>query len=78
MMPSGHKAFLVNNVADVDLLLMHNATFAAEYVHQVSRRSSKALTAPQDRPRCISTKAHRNHRQGEADRCQGYQRQGPR
>lgn len=33
MMPSGHKAFLVNNVREVDLLLMHNKTFAAEYVH---------------------------------------------
>jgi len=32
MMPSGHKAFLVNNVQEVDLLLMHNKTFAAEYV----------------------------------------------
>lgn len=32
MMPSGHKAFLVNNPRDVDLLLMHNQTFAAEYV----------------------------------------------
>lgn len=31
-MPSGHKAFLVHNLADVDLLLMHNKTFAAEYV----------------------------------------------
>ncbi len=32
MMPSGHKAFLVNNTRDVDLLLMHNRTFAAEFV----------------------------------------------
>jgi len=32
MMPSGHKAFLVSNVRDVELLLMHNQTFAAEYV----------------------------------------------
>lgn len=32
MMPSGHKAFLVQNPADVDLLLMHNKSFAAEYV----------------------------------------------
>ena len=31
MMPSGHKAFLVNNTRDLDLLLMHNKTFAAEY-----------------------------------------------
>lgn len=30
--PSGHKAFLVHNSSDVDLLLMHNTTFAAEYV----------------------------------------------
>jgi len=29
-MPSGHKAFLVHNPGDVDLLLMHNKTFAAE------------------------------------------------
>jgi large subunit ribosomal protein L32e len=32
MMPSGHKAFLVNNTRDIDLLLMHNKTFAAEFV----------------------------------------------
>ena len=32
MMPSGHKAFLVHNIRDVDLLLMHNKTFAAECV----------------------------------------------
>ncbi|CBX96706.1 60S ribosomal protein L32 [Plenodomus lingam] len=38
LMPSGHKAFLVNNVADVDLLLMHNTTFAAEISHSVSAR----------------------------------------
>jgi large subunit ribosomal protein L32e len=31
MMPSGHKAFLVHNARDVDLLLMHNKTYAAEY-----------------------------------------------
>ena len=32
MMPSGHKAFVVNNVKDVELLLMHNKIYAAEYV----------------------------------------------
>lgn len=31
MMPSGHKAFLVQNPRDVELLLMHNRTYAAEY-----------------------------------------------
>ena len=38
MMPSGHKAFLVNNVNDVELLLMHNRTFAAAIAHAVSSR----------------------------------------
>ncbi|KAH8894885.1 60S ribosomal protein L32 [Thozetella sp. PMI_491] len=36
--PSGHKAFLVSNVPDVELLLMHNRTFAAEIAHNVSAR----------------------------------------
>jgi large subunit ribosomal protein L32e len=30
MMPSGHKAFLVKNIRDLELLLMHNRTYAAE------------------------------------------------
>jgi len=34
-MPSGHKAFLVNNTRDLELLLMHNKTYAAEYVFSV-------------------------------------------
>ncbi|KAF1989959.1 60S ribosomal protein L32-A [Aulographum hederae CBS 113979] len=38
MMPSGHKAFLVKNVADLDLLLMHNDVYAAEIGHAVSAR----------------------------------------
>ena len=32
MTPSGHKTFLVQNTRDVELLLMHNKVFAAEYV----------------------------------------------
>ncbi|CAJ2505965.1 Uu.00g000950.m01.CDS01 [Anthostomella pinea] len=38
MMPSGHKAFLVNNANDVELLMMHNKTYAAEIAHNVSSR----------------------------------------
>ncbi|CAM1510169.1 Fc.00g005040.m01.CDS01 [Cosmosporella sp. VM-42] len=38
MMPSGHKAFLVSNTKDVELLLMHNRTYAAEIAHNVSSR----------------------------------------
>ena len=41
-MPSGHKAFVVHNPRDVDLLLMHNKTFAAEYVYGLALdRASK-------------------------------------
>ncbi|OIW33635.1 ribosomal protein L32e [Coniochaeta ligniaria NRRL 30616] len=38
MMPSGHKAFVVSNVRDVELLLMHNKVYAAEIAHNVSSR----------------------------------------
>jgi hypothetical protein len=44
MMPSGHKAFLVSNVKDVELLLMHNKTYAAEYVTSFYRAWTE--TAP--------------------------------
>ncbi|EEB06522.1 60S ribosomal protein L32 [Schizosaccharomyces japonicus yFS275] len=37
-MPNGLKAFLVRNVADVELLLMQNKTFAAEIASNVSAR----------------------------------------
>jgi len=43
MMPSGHKAFLVNNSRDIDLLLMHHRTYAAEISHSVSSRKRVAI-----------------------------------
>ncbi|TKA21903.1 60S ribosomal protein L32 [Salinomyces thailandicus] len=45
MMPSGHKAFLVNNTRDLDLLLMHNKTYAAEIAHAVSARKRIEIVA---------------------------------
>ncbi|KXJ94556.1 60S ribosomal protein L32 [Microdochium bolleyi] len=45
MMPSGHKAFLVSNAKDVELLLMHNRTFAAEIAHNVSSRKRVDIIA---------------------------------
>ncbi|MCJ1465762.1 60S ribosomal protein L32 [Pseudocyphellaria aurata] len=45
LMPSGHKAFLVHNSSDVDLLLMHNKTFAAEISHAVSSRKRVEIVA---------------------------------
>merc|ERR1711990_769267 len=37
IMPNGFKKFRVNNVADLELLLMYNRTYAAEVAHSVSR-----------------------------------------
>jgi hypothetical protein len=38
MMPNGLRKFLVNNPREVDLLLMHNKTYAAEIAHGVSSK----------------------------------------
>jgi len=38
MAPNGLKAFLVSNTKDVELLLMHKDTYAAEIAHNVSSR----------------------------------------
>ncbi|KAJ3106498.1 60S ribosomal protein L32 [Phlyctochytrium bullatum] len=43
LLPSGFKKFLVNNVADLDLLLMHNRTYAAEIAHNVSSKKRIAI-----------------------------------
>jgi len=45
MMPSGHKAFLVHNPKEVELLLMHNRTYAAEIAHSVSSRKRVEIVA---------------------------------
>ena len=43
LMPNGFKKFLVANVAELNLLLMHNRTFAAEIAHNVSSRNRIAI-----------------------------------
>lgn len=45
MMPSGHKSFLVNNVKDLELLMMHNRTYAAEIASAVSARKRIDIVA---------------------------------
>lgn len=92
MMASGHKSFLVSNVQDVELLLMHNKTHAAEYVMPPSENAPKptrrdwgmrmiwgtkeANIALQDRPQRFLQEARHHHCPGEAIRCQGHQLQG--
>ncbi|KAG5653069.1 60S ribosomal protein L32 [Sphagnurus paluster] len=43
LLPNGLKKFLVNNVREVDLLLMHNKSFAAEIAHGVSSRNRTSI-----------------------------------
>ncbi|KAF9481386.1 ribosomal protein L32e [Pholiota conissans] len=43
LLPNGLKKFLVNNVREVDLLLMHNKTFTAEIAHNVSSRNRAVI-----------------------------------
>ena len=38
LMPNGLRKFLVNNVNELDLLLMHNKTYAAEIAAAVSSK----------------------------------------
>lgn len=38
LLPNGFKKFIVSNVRDIDMLLMHNRVFAAEIAHNVSAR----------------------------------------
>ena len=42
---SGFLKFVVHNEADLDLLLMHNRTYAAEIAHNVSARKRAAIVA---------------------------------
>lgn len=45
MMPSGHKSFLVNNVKDVELLMMHNRSYAAEYVLWILSQTPRPISS---------------------------------
>jgi len=38
-MPSGFKKFLVSNIKDLEMLLMHNRVYAAEIAHNVSGKN---------------------------------------
>ncbi|WFD02281.1 60S ribosomal protein L32 [Malassezia obtusa] len=38
LLPNGFRRFVVKNPSDVELLLMHNNTFAAEVAHNVSSK----------------------------------------
>jgi large subunit ribosomal protein L32e len=39
LLPNGLKKFLVYNIRELELLLMHNKSYAAEIAHNVSSRN---------------------------------------
>ncbi|KAI0318982.1 60S ribosomal protein L32 [Amylostereum chailletii] len=43
LLPNGLKKFLVSNVREVELLLMHNKSYAAEIAHNVSSRNRAVI-----------------------------------
>ena len=45
LMPSGHKAFLVKNLKDLDVLLLHTKTYAVEIAHNISARNRVEIVA---------------------------------
>ncbi|XP_020261567.1 60S ribosomal protein L32-1-like [Asparagus officinalis] len=42
-LPNGFKKFLVHNVSELELLMMHNRTYCAEIAHNVSTRKRKEI-----------------------------------
>ncbi|KAF7840403.1 60S ribosomal protein L32-1 [Senna tora] len=42
-LPNGFKKFVVNNVKELELLMMHNRTYCAEIAHNVSTRKRKEI-----------------------------------
>lgn len=38
-MPSGHKVLVVKNVKDLEVLLLHTKSYAAEIAHNVSAKN---------------------------------------
>mmetsp|Transcript_18394 Transcript_18394/g.24276 ORF Transcript_18394/g.24276 Transcript_18394/m.24276 type:complete len:137 (+) Transcript_18394:75-485(+) len=43
VLPNGFYKFLVNNVAELELLMMHNRKYCAEIAHNVSARKRKDI-----------------------------------
>ncbi|AAS54210.1 AGL281Cp [Eremothecium gossypii ATCC 10895] len=45
MTPSGHKTYLVSNIKDLEVLMMHTKTYAAEIASNVSSKNRVSILA---------------------------------
>merc|ERR1711990_177956 len=43
VLKDGFRKFVINNVADLELLLMFNRTYSAKVAHSVSRKTREAI-----------------------------------
>jgi large subunit ribosomal protein L32e len=43
LLPNGFKKFLIRNVADLELLLMHNRVYSGEIAHNISSKKRVSI-----------------------------------
>ena len=43
MLPDGFRKFVVSNLSELEVLLMHNHEYCAEIAHNVSAKNRKAI-----------------------------------